>query len=95
MHPKIVQERLGHSSIAVTIDTYSHVVPGLQEMAAWRIEVIIGDEALEVLGTDVTEDTISADVGRMLAKEVELDGEPHRSRTCNLLIKSQLLFHLS
>ena len=33
-HPKIVQERLGHSSIAITLDTYSHVVPGLQEKAA-------------------------------------------------------------
>ena len=33
-HPKIVQERLGHSSIMVTLDTYSHVVPGLQEKAA-------------------------------------------------------------
>ena len=33
-NPKIVQERLGHSSFAITIDTYSHVVPGLQEQAA-------------------------------------------------------------
>ena len=49
-HPKIVQERLGHSTITVTIDTYSHVVPGLQEMAAQRIEVIIGEEAMAELG---------------------------------------------
>ena len=33
-NPKIVQERLGHSSFAITMDTYSHVVPGLQEQAA-------------------------------------------------------------
>ena len=33
-HPKIVQERLGHSTISVTLDTYSHVTPGLQEAAA-------------------------------------------------------------
>src|SRR5699024_4828368 len=33
-HPKVVQERLGHSSITITIDTYSHVVPGLQKEAA-------------------------------------------------------------
>jgi integrase len=31
---KVVSERLGHSSIAVTADTYSHVLPGLQEQAA-------------------------------------------------------------
>ena len=34
VHPKIVQERLGHASIQITLDTYSHVVPGLQEAAA-------------------------------------------------------------
>ena len=34
VHPKIVQERLGHSSIAMTLDTYSHVAPGLQQVAA-------------------------------------------------------------
>ena len=34
VNPKIVQELLGHSSIAVTMDTYSHVVPGLREAAA-------------------------------------------------------------
>ena len=34
IHPKIVQERLGHSSIQMTIDTYSHVAPGLQQAAA-------------------------------------------------------------
>ena len=33
-HPKVVQERLGHSTIAVTLDTYSHSVPSLQEEAA-------------------------------------------------------------
>ena len=34
IHPKIVQERLGHSTISTTLDTYSHVAPGLQEVAA-------------------------------------------------------------
>jgi len=38
IHPKIVQERLGHATIAVTLDTYSHVLPGLQEQAALRFE---------------------------------------------------------
>ncbi len=37
-HPKIVQEGLGHSSIQVTLDTYSHVAPGLQEEAAARFD---------------------------------------------------------
>ena len=30
IHPKVVQERLGYASIAVTLDTYSHVAPELQ-----------------------------------------------------------------
>jgi integrase len=41
IHPKIVQERLGHSSIAITLDTYSHVTPGLQEAAAKRFDEVI------------------------------------------------------
>ena len=37
-NPKAVQERLGHSSIAVTMDIYSHVVPGIQELAVMNFE---------------------------------------------------------
>jgi len=42
VHPKIVQERLGHSSIQITLDTYSHVAPGLQEAAAVRFDEWLG-----------------------------------------------------
>ncbi len=38
VNPKIVSELLGHSSIAVTLDTYSHVLPDMQEKAAQAIE---------------------------------------------------------
>jgi integrase len=41
IHPKVVQERLGHSSIQMTIDTYSHVAPGIQEAAAKRFDEIL------------------------------------------------------
>ena len=37
-HPKIVSERLGHSTIAITLDTYSHVLPGLQREAADKLD---------------------------------------------------------
>jgi len=40
IHPKIVQERLGHSSIEMTLDIYSHVMPGIQEAAAKRFDDI-------------------------------------------------------
>jgi len=41
IHPKIVQERLGHSSIGMTLDTYSHVAPGLQEAAAEKFDSMV------------------------------------------------------
>jgi integrase len=40
IHPKIVQERLGHATIATTLDIYSHVAPGLQEAAAQKFDDI-------------------------------------------------------
>jgi len=41
IHPKIVQERLGHASVQTTLDLYSHVVPGLQEAAAIRFDELL------------------------------------------------------
>ncbi len=34
VNPKVVSERLGHSSVAFTLDTYAHVLPGMQPEAA-------------------------------------------------------------
>lgn len=44
IHPKIVQERLGHATIQMTLDTYSHVAPGLQEAAANSFDRIVFSE---------------------------------------------------
>jgi integrase len=41
IHPKIVQERLGHSDISLTLNTYSHVLPSLQEDAAEKMDEIL------------------------------------------------------
>jgi hypothetical protein len=38
VHPKIVPEMLGHSSIAITLDTCSHMVPGLGDVADRAME---------------------------------------------------------
>jgi hypothetical protein len=38
---KIVSERLGHANIAITMDTYSHVLPGLDEQAAGTVAQLI------------------------------------------------------
>ena len=34
VHPKVVQERLGHATISITLDTYSHLIPSMQADAA-------------------------------------------------------------
>lgn len=38
VHVKIVSERLGHASVGITLDTYSHAMPALQEEAAEKID---------------------------------------------------------
>jgi integrase len=42
VHPKLVQELLGHATIANTLDTYPHVLPGMENQTANAME-----EALE------------------------------------------------
>jgi integrase len=41
LHPKVVQERLGHATIAVTLDVYSHVTAGLHSDAAEQVAGLI------------------------------------------------------
>jgi integrase len=38
VHPKVASERLGHSKIGITLDLYSHVMPGMQADAASRVD---------------------------------------------------------
>ena len=38
VNPKIVSEMLGHANISITLDTYSHVLPDMQEKAAKALE---------------------------------------------------------
>ena len=40
-HPRVVQERLGHSTMTLTLDAYTHVVPGMQELASLRLEKLL------------------------------------------------------
>ena len=41
VNPKIVSERLGHSSVSIMLDTYSHVLPDMQDMATGKIDKIL------------------------------------------------------
>jgi integrase len=41
VHPKLVQEMLGHATIAVTLDLYSHVTPAMHDEAAAKMERVL------------------------------------------------------
>ena len=43
IHAKVVSERLGHANIGITLDIYSHVLPGLQEAAAEKFDRFFDD----------------------------------------------------
>ena len=40
VHPKVASERLGHSRVGITLDLYSHVLPGMQEDAVERVDTV-------------------------------------------------------
>jgi integrase len=41
IHPKVASERLGHSKVGITLDLYSHVLPGMQEDAAAKMDLAL------------------------------------------------------
>lgn len=43
VHPKVVQEILGHSQIGITLDTYSHMLPTLHGGAPGRLDDLLGE----------------------------------------------------
>ncbi len=42
VHPKVVQEMLGHSTITLALDTYSHVAPAMHAEAARQMDAVFG-----------------------------------------------------
>ena len=52
IHPKIASERLGHSKVGITLDLYSHVLPGMQEEAAIKVDTLISAALLHRQKTD-------------------------------------------
>ena len=84
VHPKIVSEMLGHSSVAFTLDTYSHVIPTLQQAAMKRL-----DETLQ------PELAPSQDVSKMFATDDKIDTASGQIRTDDRRFTKPLLYHLS
>ncbi len=81
VHPKIVSEMLGHSSVAFTLDTYSHVIGGLQQAAVRRLD--------EMLQPELKRDQ---DVGKMLATDPDVDTASDRIRTYDPRFTKPLLY---
>jgi integrase len=52
VHPKFVQELLGHSNIAITLDTYSHVTPGMGDATARAMEDALAADQPGVQGAE-------------------------------------------
>ena len=50
VHPKVVSERLGHATVSITLDTYSHVLPNLQAEAAEKLEEMLAPRASDRQG---------------------------------------------
>ena len=46
IHPKVVQELLGHSNISMTMNTYSHVLPAMQQEAMEKMNKLFGGQFL-------------------------------------------------
>jgi integrase len=51
--PKVVSERLGHSTVRMTLDTYSHTLPGMQERAAAKLDAILRNASFPACPTVV------------------------------------------
>jgi len=55
VHTKVVQLRLGHTSIQVTLDTDSHVAPGLQEAAAESFDKLVSPKYNDTCENELVE----------------------------------------
>ena len=81
IHPKIVSEMLGHSSVAFTLDVYSHVVGGLQKAAMKRLDDMLRPELAQ-----------RSDVSKMLATDDQIDTASGRIRTDDRRFTKPLLY---
>ena len=92
---KVVQDRLGHSSMTMTSDVYSHV---LLEVAAEAVQLVASmlDAAIPVLadGEHASDAAAGPDAARAENAQVS-PGRPPGARTLNQRIKSPLLCQLS
>ena len=59
---EVVSEALGHSSVAFTLDTYSHVLPSIQKAAAKRLDEVLEPDPMENVGNRPRRDAASEEI---------------------------------
>ena len=80
IHPKIVSEMLGYSTVAFTLDVYSHVIKGLGQAAMKRLDEVLQPELAE-------------NVSKMFATNPDIDTASEESRTLDRRFTKPLLYH--
>jgi integrase len=83
-----VKDQMGHSSIQITVDTYGHLIPGADVAWVDRLD----EPTSPQLSATPAQPEENIDLPENV-EVLEIIGEPGRTRTCNPLIKSQLLYH--
>jgi hypothetical protein len=73
VNPRIVSERLGHSSVAFTLDTYGHVMPGQQAAAAAAVADMV--ERATAIGRDHSVTNRGSEAGDQVLDEDESPGQ--------------------
>jgi len=79
VHPKLVQEQLGHSRIATTMDKYSHFMPGVRSVIPSTMEAFIADGHKVLAARSAAEEAAQRDVAE-LEKMFRQDGEGKAGR---------------
>ena len=99
-HPKVVSERLGHASTAITMDLHSHVVETLQDDATNRLGKMlfrVDDDAQQSNGDQNKKPPSAPDSSkvRKTRRGLKFNGAAGRNRTADTRIFSPLLYRLS
>jgi integrase len=78
-HPKAIQERMGHSSVTVTLDRYGHLFPTLHSALADKLDELMRHESgidLALVPAEGSEDS----------PELRVSSGASKNRTCDLIL---------
>ncbi len=82
IHPKVVQERLGHSDIGITLNLYSHVLPGMQEDAAEKLDELM-------TAVDISDEFKKISEKPKVYTVRKLTVHPNESHSCKVAVEKE------